>query len=111
VLNKNLKERIEILEKENKEKNENKAVYPFVLLKGEKLICVIFASDDQNIHYPIVCKNTDLFSKVEELLYKQFDEYKDTDNEFFVSGERINKNLTLEKNNIKYGSTILLKKK
>ena len=112
MLNRNLKERIELLEKENKNKKEkDKKKFPFELSEGEKLICVIFISQDQNINYPIVCKNTDLFSKMEKLLYTEFSEYEDKDNEFFVNGEKIDKNLSLEKNNIKYGIKILLRKK
>ena len=33
--------------------------FPFILEKNEKLISIIFSSVGQNIHYSIVCKNTD----------------------------------------------------
>ena len=72
------------------------------------MISVIFISSDQKIHYPIICKNTDLFSKIERLLYDEYKSYEETENIFIVEGIKVNKSKTLENNNIKNGSVITL---
>ena len=72
------------------------------------MISVIFISSDQKIHYPIICKNTDLFSKIERLLYDEYKNYEETENIFIVEGIKVNKSKTLENNNIKNGSVITL---
>ena len=45
--------------------------FPFILEKNEKLISIIFSSVSQNIHYSIVCKNTDDINKLERELYRE----------------------------------------
>ena len=42
------------------EKKELKKILPFEILKGEKIISIIFISVDQKILYSIICKNTDI---------------------------------------------------
>jgi len=78
--------------------------------KEEKLIVVIITSTDQKIYYPIVCRNTDEFSKLESELYRrnEYKEYKDGINHFISNGKRINRFDTLEQNKIKNGDKILL---
>ena len=43
-------------------------------------MCVYFTSSDQKINYPIPCINTDIFAEVEEKLYKEYPEYRNTNN-------------------------------
>ena len=45
---------------------------PFKLFKGEKLMSIIFISQNEDIHYSIICKNTDFFSGLEKLLYEKY---------------------------------------
>ena len=108
-------EELKIKEKEIREKdNEIKKLYkmnsryPFELSEGEKMICVIFISVDQKIHYPIICKNTDLFYKIERILYDEYKSYEESENIFLVDGKKINKAKTLKDNNIKNGDIITL---
>ena len=128
--NQNLSDKIKQLEKENqllKNKNsehENeikkfkdqldlkdqqisaiKSRYPVELNTGEKLMTVIFASDDKKLHYAVICKNTDQFFKIEEKLYQSFPEYKDEDY-FTVNGSKINRDKTMDENNIKNSDII-----
>ena len=103
-----LYKRIDELYKKIDELKEKLARYPFELLKGEKLISVIFNSMDQNIHYSVICKNTDKFNKLEEKLYNDYPQYFDSDNYFIVNGNRINKLKSLEENNIKNSDIIIL---
>ena len=71
---------------------------------------VIFNSTDQKIHYVLICKNTDIFNRLENFLYKIYKEYKDSENNFTCNGIRINKYRTLEENNIKFSDVIILNK-
>ena len=96
------------LEKKNDEINELKSKNIFNLKEGEKLMTIIFISADQRIHYSLICKNTDKFSRIEELLYEEYPEYKKIDNFFLFNGKRINRFETLEENGIKNSSLITL---
>ena len=84
--------------------------YPVKLSEGEKCLSVIFISADQKIHYPIICKNTDKFSTIENILYDAYPEYIESQNCFLVNGNLINKYKTLDFNKIKNGDIIMLKK-
>ena len=46
---------------------------------------------DQKIKYPIICKSTDKFTKIEELLYKEFPEYRESENIFLVNGQKVDR--------------------
>ena len=89
--------------KELKEKNNT-----FNLKKGEKLMTVIFISIEEDIHYALICKNTDKFSRIEELLYEKYPDYKKKENFFLYNGKRINRFDTIEENGIQYSSIITL---
>ena len=67
---------------------------------------VIFASDDKKLHYAVICKNTDQFLKIEEKLYQSFPEYKDEGYYFTVNGSKINRDKTMDENNIKNSDII-----
>ena len=89
--------------------NAVKSNLPFELKEGEKLMSVIFQSfDDQTVHYPIICKDKQIFNTVENLLYEKCPKYKETENFFTSDGKLINKLKTLEENNIKDGQIILM---
>ena len=49
-----------------------------------------------------------LFDNLENLFYEKFDKYKETENNFLCNGGAINKSQTLEENNIKDGSIIVM---
>ena len=82
--------------------------FPFILEKNEKLISIIFSSVSQNIHYSIVCKNTDDINKLERELYREYPQFSETDNYFICKGKVINKFHTFESNHIKNGDVILV---
>ena len=88
--------------------NEKLSRYPFELKKNEKMISLIFTSDDKKIHFSIICKNTEKFNKLEEKLYEKYPEYSITNNDFVVNGNRIQKSKTLEENNICNSDIIIL---
>ena len=96
------------LEKKNDELKELKEANIFNLKKGEKLMTIIFVSADQRIHYALICKNTDKFSRTEELLYEKYPEYKNRENFFLFNGKKINRFDTIENNGIQNSSIITL---
>ena len=69
---------------------------------------IIFSSVSQNIHYSIVCKNTDDINKLERELYREYPQFSKTDNYFMCKGKVINKFDTFESNHIKNGYVILV---
>ena len=104
---------IELLEKLEKKENEFKDIKssnPFNLLKGEKLMSIIFISDDQKLHHSLICKNTDKFAKIECKLYEIYPEYVETENYFINNGVKINKYKSIEENKIKDSDIIILNK-
>ena len=78
--------------------------------EGENQISVIFQCiDDQTVHYPVICKESQKFSEVEKLLYEQFPRYKKTINYFMCNGNIVDKTKTLKENKIGYGNVIIMK--
>ena len=111
TLNRNInKDKINELYEEIRIKDKIISSFPVKLSEGEKLLSVIFVSVDQKIHYSTICKNTDKFSKIENLLYDAYHEYIKTENNFFVNGNKVNKYKSLENNKIKNNDIIMLKK-
>ena len=82
---------------------------PLLLNKEEKLISLIFISFDENIHYSIICKNTDIFSNILTLLYDKYPEYKNLKISFIINGKEINISKSIEDNKIKNSDIIKLK--
>lgn len=96
---------------EDNKRNDLKEInlrYAFDLKKGEFLMPVIFQSADSKIHYAIICKNTDRFNMIENILYEKYPEYIEYENYFINNGIKINKYKTMEQNNIKYSDIITL---
>ena len=75
---------------------------------GEKVITALFLSSDQKITYATSCKNTTPFVRIEEKLYEEYPEYKETDNHFLHNGSVIKRFKTVEENHIKSGKPIIL---
>ena len=92
----------------NKISNNNNDDLINVINPGEKIIAAQFISTDQKITYAIPCKNTTPFVRVEEKLYEEYPEYKETENHFIHNGTVIKRFKTIEENNIKSGKAIIL---
>ena len=74
----------------------------------ETVIAVNFISLSHNINYPMACKTTDIFSKIEKKLYHEFPELKSKKIYFIANGNIIDRSLTFEQNKIKSGNNILI---
>ena len=61
---------------------------------------VNFISMDQKILFAISCIDTNTFAEVEEKLYKQFPEYRETNNSFIANGEPVLRFKTISQNKI-----------
>ena len=108
LLNNQIKQKIDELNNLKNKININDDDLVNILNPGEKVISTLFISSDQKIMYSIACKNTTPFVKVEEKLYEEYPEYKETDNYFLYNGNRIRRFKTVGENNIKSGKPIIL---
>ena len=79
-------------------------------LKEEKLISVNFTTIDEKMHYSLICKNTDIFSKIEDQFYNDNPKYNKNENIFMIGNNKIESSKTLDENNIHNNSIILIKK-
>ena len=66
-----------ILYKEINELKMKLARYPIELSEKEKLINFTIMSNDENLRINILCKNTDKFQNVENIIYEKYPEYFD----------------------------------
>ena len=91
---------------QNKNKDDRYTIKS--ILPGEKIMAVNFVSmGNQDIgHYNLICKNVDLFVRLEERLYKDFPQFKEYETYFEVKTKRIKRFKTLEENQIKTNDII-----
>ena len=82
---------------------ENKELIP-----ANQMTCVYFTSPDQNIHFPIPCNKNQIFAEIEEKLYKEFPEYRETNNCFIVNGIQVLRFKTVAENHITNSTPVLL---
>ncbi len=102
-----IKDKFKLYEKEIKT-NINELILNIPVPK-EQLISVIFTSFDENIHYSIICKKNESFSKIELLFYEKYPEFKKYKKIFICNGNTIDASKNLEENNIKNSDIIVLK--
>ena len=68
-----------------------------------------FNSSDTNINnFTIFAKNTDKFSKLEDILYEKYPNYRGSENYFIFNGNKVKRNKTLEENKIKNNDILSL---
>ena len=101
-----LKKEIEKL-KEKLEKAKNNNPNNILIPKG-KMECINFTSTDQKINYAIPCSGNDVFAEVEEKLYQEYPEYRETNNNFLANGVLIKRFKTVSENKIGNGKPVLL---
>ena len=65
---------------------------------------------DQKINFPIPCIKTDIFAQIEEKLYKEYPEYRETNNYFLYNGKQILRFKSIEDNKIGNGFPVILYK-
>ena len=70
------------------------------------IMVINFLSSDQNIRSSIPCLPDDTFAEVEEKLYQQFNEFRDTNNILLFKGTTILRFKKVRENYIHNGDTI-----
>ena len=72
------------------------------------IMSVHFISSDQNVHYSVTCLKTNTFAEVEEKLYKQYPQYRETNNTFLANGMQVLRFKTIDENKIGNGLPVTL---
>ena len=93
--------------KENKI-NQLKMKYQLLFKRKESSITIIIATLDENIECFIICPKNYIFSKIKELFYDKYPDYKNINNYFTINGHKIFEDKNLEDNNIKDNDIIIL---
>ena len=79
-----------------------------IIKEKEEELNVNFLSEDQNIRYALPCNKNNIFAEIEEKLYQQFPEYRNTNNTFIANGTPILRFKTIGENNIGAGFPVIL---
>ena len=93
----------EQLKNNNNNSNQNNSIR---MRGGNK--CINFISNDQKIFYAIPCSGDDIFAEIEEILYKEYPEYRETNNMFLANGKEVLRFKSISDNNIGAGKPIML---
>ena len=83
------------------------------LSEFKDLIPVIFQSKDKTITYSIICRKTDKFINIENILYEKFQELDAEENyEYFftIKEKKVKKTKTMAENNINYSDIVVINK-
>ena len=72
------------------------------------IVNVHFISADQEVNCAIKCLKTDTFAAVEEKLYQKYEEYRETNNNFYAKGRVILRFKKICENHIEDGDKIQL---
>ena len=69
---------------------------------------VSFISSDQSIFFSIPCSGNSTFAEVEELLYREYPDLRETNNIFIANGKQILRFKTINENNAGTGRPVML---
>ena len=72
------------------------------------MMSVNFISSDQTVHFSVPCLKTNTFAEVEEKLYKEFPQYRETNNTFLANGMQVLRFKTIAENDIGSGYPVTL---
>ena len=72
------------------------------------IVSVNFVSMDQTVHFSVPCLKTNTFAEIEEKLYKQYPQYRATNNSFLANGTQVLRFKTIAENKIGNGLPVTL---
>ena len=72
------------------------------------MMTVNFISMDQTVHFAVPCLKTNTFAEIEEKLYKQYPQYRETNNSFLAHGSQVLRFKTIAENKIGNGLPVTL---
>jgi chromosome segregation ATPase len=75
---------------------------------SNQMLAVNFISSDSRVHYAVPCVSNNTFAEIEEKLYQQFPEYRETNNQFLAQGREILRFKTIAENKIGNGLPVTL---
>jgi len=99
------------LEEKEKELSVPNEIFPFEYSKGDKIYTVTFITLNEDIHYSLICKNTDKFHRLEDAFYDKYPEFNNSNTIFLNHDKIIDKSKNLESNNIIDNDFIIVKSK
>ncbi len=79
-----------------------------IYINKNKMMAVNFISMDRKTIFAVPCIDSDIFAEVEEKLYKQFPEYRETNNSFLANGETVLRFKTIKENKIGNGLPVTM---
>ena len=79
-----------------------------MFINKNDIVSVNFISMDQNVHFSVACLKTDIFAEIEEQLYKQYPQYRETNNSFLAHGSQVLRFKTIAENKIGNGLPVTL---
>ena len=108
-IQKEMSQKIIELEKDyNKKLEKLQSIFPFKISEDDKIISIIFVTNDESLQYSMICKSTEMLIDLEKRLYIKYPEYKEAKNYYYANGHKINANKTLEDNKIKDNEIIII---
>ena len=96
------------LKKDLENKNINNNIKQELTIKESDMATVYFTSSDQRINFAIPCVKYNTFAEVEEKLYKEYPEFRETNNIFIANGNQVLRFKTIEENKIGNGKPVML---
>ena len=78
------------------------------LVNIDELLTIQIKSIDQKVDIAYTCQKNDIFSRIEEKLYKEYPEFKDLNTYFTVNGNLVDSSKTMTDNKIRNKDKILL---
>ena len=69
---------------------------------------VNFISTDSKVHFMTKCVKNNTFAEIEEKLYREYPEYRETNNTFLANGNQVLRFKTIEENKIGNGLPVTL---
>jgi len=110
---KKMNDLMDIIDKKDKEiavlKHNDSSKIKKNVINPSDLICVNFVSVDQRIrNYSIPCTGDTVFVKLEEKLYKDFPEFRESQNNFMCNGLVVSRFKTINENKIRNNDIVML---
>ena len=96
----NLNNEIKNIKLNDNQKNE--------FIRKDEMLTIQFKSIDQKVDTVFTCKKTDVFVRIEEMLYNEYPEFKDLNTYFTVNGQVVRRFRNMQENKIRNKDKILL---
>ena len=77
-------------------------------IRKDEMLTIQFKSIDQKVDTVFTCKKTDVFVRIEEMLYNEYPEFKDLNTYFTVNGQVVRRFRNMQENKIRNKDKILL---